>query len=356
MKKLALLFSICFLMFSISKAQDNNDLNQTLNNLSMDAAKAYVNPIISAFGSNLNSGWASNVPQSKIFGLDIELKILAQASFFPNDAKSFSSTGSFRLTSSQADDILANSTNIPTAAKAEIKNQMLSTPFQLNIAGPTIIGSKTQEVKVSFPSKTFTTNYGNYTVLGSEINTGAKGIGDEMPALPFAAVQLNVGTVYGTNVSVRFIPEIPAGDLGKFSFYGVGVMHNPAMFLPFELPVDLGVGAFYQKMELGTTFKTTATQFGLFASREFGSIVSITPYAGLTMESATTTLSYDYTYDTQVNGVVTPVKLNQTVELKANNGVGFTVGAKIHLVFLNIIADYKMADQSTINGGISFSF
>lgn len=355
MKKTAILFSICFLLFSSTKAQD---LQETLNNLSKDAVKSYVNPVISAFGSNLNSGWASNVPESKIFGLDIELKILGQASFFSNDAKTFSSKGSFRLTSSQADAILSQSGITPSSGTAytEIKNQMLAAPFDLTIAGPTIVGSKDQEVKITFPTKTFTTSAGTRTVSLATISTGATGVAGEVPALPFAAVQLNVGTVYGTSVALRFIPEIPAGDLGKFSFWGFGVMHNPAMYLPFSLPVDVGVGFFYQKMELGSTFQTSATQFGLFASKQFGSLVSITPYVGATLESSSTTLSYDYKYDASVNGVVTPVTLKQSMDFNGDNSLGFTVGAKIHLLFINIIADYKMASVSTVNGGVSFSF
>lgn len=60
-----------------------------------------------------------------------------------------------------------------------------------------------------------------------------------MSALPLAAPQFSFGTVFGTMASVRFLPNVKMGELGELSYFGFGLQHNPAVFLPIPLPVDL---------------------------------------------------------------------------------------------------------------------
>ncbi|MDP3682620.1 MAG: hypothetical protein Q8S01_01690, partial [Ignavibacteria bacterium] len=67
MKRAYSFFTVIILFaFIFSGVGKSQTLQETLSNLSNDAAQAYVSPIISGFGANLNSGWVHKSPSSKI--------------------------------------------------------------------------------------------------------------------------------------------------------------------------------------------------------------------------------------------------------------------------------------------------
>ncbi len=167
-------------------------------------------------------------------------------------------------------------------------------------------------------------------------------------------LELTVGTVYGTNVALRWFPDMDIQSLGKFSYFGFGIIHNPGVWFPNPLPLDLTVGFFTQKLKVGTIFESTATQFGVYAAKTFGIFISITPYVGLTTETSKTTVSYDYTSNQTLNGV--PVKAHISVDMDGENSSSAVIGFNLHLGFVNINADYKLAKTKTASAGISFGF
>ena len=170
---------------------------------------------------------------------------------------------------------------------------------------------------------------------------------------PTATAQLTVGTVYGTNVAIRYFPDVNIGDLGKFSYFGVGLIHNFGVWFPNPIPLDLTIGFFTQKLKVGTIFESNASQYGIYASKTLGVIVSFTPYIGLTVETSKTTVNYDYTL-TGPGGV--QQKGTANFELKGENSSSAVVGFNLHLGVININADYKLAKTKTASAGISFGF
>ncbi|RMD50128.1 MAG: hypothetical protein D6830_03465 [Ignavibacteria bacterium] len=341
---------VATIVFFATARTNAQTLDETLSNLGQQAASSYVQPIVSAFGSNLNSGWFNRVPSSSILGLDIELKIVGSGSFFSNDSKTFSADGTFRFTSSQVDQILSNS-GITSShpAYTSIKNEMLGTDFSVNLSGPTVVGSKSEHLVVTFPGATIQ----GETIGASTIDVNeVTGILEDLPALPMGAVQLGIGTVYGTKAFFRGFPSMEVTDVGKVSFFGFGAMHNPAVWFPNPLPIDIAVGFFTQTLKVGDLMESKATQFGLFASKTFGIGVSVTPYLGLTSESSTTTLKYDYTFDSPAG----PQTSHLQFDLEGENTTGVTVGAAFNLIFLNIAADYKIANTNTATLALTFGF
>lgn len=353
-KRLLPLILILGLVFSSSfKAQS---LDETLSKLSSTVGSAYVKPVISAFGSNLNSGWVSQFPSATILGFHLDLKIVAMGSFFSNDAKNFSTSGQFYFDNNQIDAILNSSGyNDGTDQYKAIFAAMQNRAFDVNFSGPTIIGKKSDFLKITFPGQTISASGQSYTVNSKIIDvTQVQGFLDGLPALPTAAAQLTVGTVFGTNVAIRYLPDIDIQDLGKFSYFGAGIIHNPGVWFPNPLPLDLTVGIFTQKLKVGSIFESTATQMGVYASKTFGFGISITPYAGLTTETSKTTVSYDYTSNQTLNGV--PVKAHISMKMEGENTSSAVVGLNIHLGILNINADYKLAKTKTASAGVSFGF
>ncbi|MHB8930181.1 MAG: DUF6588 family protein [Melioribacteraceae bacterium] len=353
-KRLLSLILILGLVFSSSfKAQS---LDETLSKLSSTVGSAYVKPVISAFGSNLNSGWVSQFPSQTKLGFHLDLKIVAMGSFFADDAKNFSTSGQFYFDNSQIDAILngsgyADGTPQYNAILAAMQNRA----FDVNFSGPTIIGKKSDFLKITFPGQTITASGQSYTVNSKIIDvTQVQGFLDGIPAFPTAAAQLTVGTVFGTNVAIRYLPDIDIKDMGKFKYFGAGIIHNPGVWFPNPLPLDLTVGFFTQKLTVGDIFESKATQMGIYASKTFGFIISVTPYVGLTTETSKTTVSYDYLSNQTLNGV--PVKAHISMEMEGENKSSAVVGLNIHLGIVNINADYKMAKTKTASAGISFGF
>jgi len=349
-KRILSLFVVCGLFLSANlKAQS---LEETLSSLSSTVGAQYVKPVISAFGSNLNSGWVTYAPPASKMAFHIDIKIVAMGSFFSDDVKNFVETGQFYFTQAQATSILNNTTGLVQGSPTYVllRSQLQNTPMSVTFSGPTIVGKKNQDLNILFPGASFQ----GYNLPATTFSvSNVSGFLDELPVFPTAAAQLTVGTLFGTNFAFRYFPTVDIKDMGKFSFFGAGLIHNPAVWFPNPIPVDFGVGFFTQTMKVGDLFKSTATQFGIYVSKTFGAVISFTPYAGLTMESSKTSVSYNYQSNQTVNGsTVPPVKIG--FDLKGENSSGAVVGFTIHLAAVNISADYKMAKTKTASAGISF--
>ena len=144
MKKITtalVIYSLVLLSASSFAQNDDKSFNNTIKNLSSDAAKGYVGPGISSFGSNLNTGWVTKSPEASKLSFNIELKVIAMGSFIDDAQKTFSSVGSFNFTESQADDIAQNATPNDANKRDEIKQKLLSYDLDVGISGPTILGS-----------------------------------------------------------------------------------------------------------------------------------------------------------------------------------------------------------------------
>jgi hypothetical protein len=340
-----LLFSLIFFVtFNLLQAQ-TSDLEQTLAKITGDASKAYVAPISSAFGANLNSGWVHSAPKATKFSFDLEVGFVAMATLFGSSNQTFASSGSFRFNSAQAEQLIPP--NITGSTRTSIKNEILSRDFTVSISGPTIVGKKTDSIKVKFPGAVIQ----GQTLGAKELVLPVTGYLEELPALPLVVPQVSLGTVFGTQVSLRYLPEFEVSpDLGKFKYTGFGIQHNPTMWLPFSLPVNVSVGYFTQSLEVGKIFKTSASMFGVFASKRFGpGALNIEPYAGFTLESSSIDVEYDVTYDTPTGP--SPAKIKYSLE--GENSTRVTIGATLKLLLVGLSVDYSIAKYNTVSASLN---
>ena len=193
-------------------AQSNdNSFNNTIKNLSSDAAKGYVGPAISSFGSNLNTGWVTKAPEPAKFSFNLELKIIAMGSIISDAEKTFSTVGSFNFTESQAQEI-ADNFQTDSNTRNQIKQELLSQAWTLKISGPTIMGSDNQNVVLDFQGQTINVNNQTYQIPNYEL-TDVKGFLNDLSIFPTAAIQLGIGTVFGTSVAFRWFPKVNIQDL-----------------------------------------------------------------------------------------------------------------------------------------------
>jgi len=353
MKKYPFLSSICLSFFiSFLPAKINaQTMSETLSYLASDAATKYVEPGVTSFGANMTGGWFSGAPSATMAGFHANVRLIAVGSFFSNDQRRFSSEGRFRYNSLQVDEILANSGFTPsnTPNYDQIKNELLSQEWVVKFDGPTIIGSSNDFLHVEFPGYDYNGEMvGSFDQTIREVN----GFLDGISFLPNPAIQLDVGTVAGTDFSLRYFPEINFKDLGKTYLWGLGFIHNTGLWFTEPLPIDLSVGFYYQYMKVGDVFKNNAYSLGLYVSKKLGMIISFEPYAGLTYESSVTNVHYTFNYDTPVG----PVNSVLDLDLEEENVVGFILGGNLNLAVVSINFDFKFAEIATMSAGIGFGF
>jgi len=347
---------------------DAQSFEETLQKMSSDAAKAYVNPIVSGFGVDLNGGWFHRAPRATMFGFDLEVGVVGMETIFKDENKKFSSNGTFSFTDQQAASLTTfvdsdpQFQSVPQAQrdviKLQLQNQIEAQSFPLTVSGPTVVGSGTDSVTIAFPSKTFNVSgYGNVTVPGQKVVLPVTGYLGELKAMPLAAPQLSIGTIAGTELTFRYLPSQDIKNLGKASYFGWGIQHNPAIWLGAvdALPVDLSLSFFTQKLKFGDVFQTKATAFGVNVSKRLGwGFLNLTPYAGFMFESSTMSFAYDFYAPDPSNNYQPTLPEHVSFDLESANKSRLVVGLSFKLLIVNINADYNIGKYNSATAGIMF--
>ncbi len=235
--------------------------------------------------------------------------------------------------------------------------QIRGRDFPVGVSGPTVIGKKEDSVRVQFHGQTFTvidpnTGLSRQVIVPAEkIALPVTGLLEDAPVLPLATPQLTLGTFLGSQVTLRYLPEVEVDpEIGKFKYFGFGIQHNPGVWLGEEaLPLEISASFFTQTMSVGTLFEAKATAFGINASKRLGwGFLNLTPYAGFLLESSSMTFTYDYELDTPTGRV--PQKV--TFELEGENKSRFTVGMSLKILLINVNADYNFGTYNSVSAGI----
>jgi hypothetical protein len=367
-KRLTLLLSfIVVLMVSLQAA----DLQETLESLSGSSAEAYVNPLVSAFGSNMNGGWFHKAPQAKFLGWDLELGMVAMASLFSDETKTFDSNAYFNFNRQQAETLASSYTGMPFYN--DLVNSIMAANFNIRIKGPTIVGAKYDAnagmgadgtnptgLGVIFAGQAFSFDYNGtqqpVTLPGKVFNLPFGGVLPDVPALPLAAPQLSIGTFAGTKLALRFLPEVELDpEIGKLQYLGFGIQHNPAYWLPVKIPVDLGLSFFTQDLKVGDIIETKATTFGLNVSKTWGmKLLNVTPYAGISAESSQMKFHYDYPTNTTDPNM--PANVNIAFDVDGENSSRITLGTSFRMALFNLNFDYNIAKYSSATMGLMLNF
>ncbi|MGE5352651.1 MAG: DUF6588 family protein [Acidobacteriota bacterium] len=348
-----LLFSTIF--FTSTNAQS---LEETLNKLSNKAAQAYLAPISSGFGANLNTGWTTRAPKAELWGVDIQLGVVAMGAMYNKENKTFSFTGDYTFTADQAQKMTQSISD--AQIRTQVFNKLTSETFQVSFSGPTAVGKKEDHIIIDFAGKDLTLNGGaKYKLNADKIDLGVGGALNDIPLLPLGAPQLTVGTIYGTQVAFRYLPAVKLDEnLGESKYFGFGIQHNIGQWIPAPIPVNLSVGFFTQNLKVGDILESKATEYGLYASRTFGpGALNVTPYAGLSLQTSKMAVSYDYIYTYKdAQGINSTRTSRISFDLEGENTTKLTVGVAFKLAFLNLNVDYNVAKFSTVGAGVGFIF
>jgi len=342
-------------------------LEETLQSLSGAAAESYVNPMVSAFGSDMNGGWFHKAPRAKKFKWDLEFGVVMMGTMFGDSDKDFSVSGNFNFSREQAQTLVSNYSSNP--AYNDLVEAIMDQPFTVSISGPTITGPTYDDngtpndpdddlntIDIDFAARNIMIDGNPYSIEQNIIRIPVGGILEDLPMLPLAAPQLSLGTIYGTKIALRYLPEIElTPEIGSLKYLGYGIQHNPAIWLPVPIPVDVALAFFTQQLDIGTIIETSASTYGLNVSKTFGlKLMSVTPYAGFSGESSKMKFSYDYILETPTTGA--PVTSNVSFDVEGKNTSRLTAGLSFRLAILNFNVDYNLAKYPSATAGIMFNF
>lgn len=343
-----------------------NDFQSSVSRLAADAARHYVAPAVSGFGTSMNSGWFHRAPEARKFAFHFELGITAMGAFFKPHSRRFSATGQLRLDSIQAsaitqfiyssDDFSLLSGEQKQAVQAALIQQIVGSSVNVHLEGATVVGGKRDSIRVAYRGVAL-----NYTdpISGETrtIDVASEGgsftlpvAGLNLPAVGWYAYQLTLGTFYGTQLTFRFFPTRKAGALGTLEYTGIGIQHNPAMWTRKKLPVEVALAVTSQTMRIGRAFEMRAAGFGITASKQFGwRYLHVAPYAGLMAESSSMRLRYDF-----INADGATEKID--IKVRGDNPTRLTLGLSLRALIANLNIDYSVARYHAVSAGLTLAF
>lgn len=325
----------------------------------------YLKPFGAGFGADLNSGWVNTARAYKPFGFD--LRANASVAIVPSSDELFSVTG---LAFQELELLDGSSTT------------------------PTINGDDFSDTRLG---KTFTYTDGNGNQQTEELFSFVMPEGIGYPYVPAPMVQLTVGVVKDSDISLRYFPTYEVDDVGSIGLFGIGVKHGLNQWLPGgdALPVDLSVQLGYTKLSLDADFDVqpnidneteVPSGYEAGAARWNGQGVEfeatgftgnvlvgktlpiISLFGGLGFQSSSVSIktpgnyplvipneNYDPLDSNSKQKVVDSVASPIDFDLDGENSIHALAGFRIRLAILTISGSYTVAKYPVANVGVGIS-
>lgn len=287
-------------------AQDDS-LEDLLTQVGKEYATAYASPFVEAFGPNQNSALyqGADIPWGKLtFGFGVKV----MGTHLNEDDQTFQKN-------LQVDDL------------GNFDDSLAGQSGTVIFSGPTIFGDPDAPGTITLLPE-----------MGAPVALeGIPGL-VETRFVPLVTPEAYVGGVFGLKGTLRWFPEMDLGDYGKTKYLGFGLQWSPNGIL-LNLPVDVMVGFFDQKLEVGTLIETTAKSYFLAASRQVG---PAKVYGGFAKEESDMTVSYTYEQTGE----------EISFDVSARQESRITLGAKLG----PLSVEMAHGDLTTYSTGLMFGF
>lgn len=322
-------------------------------------SNSYMSPAGEAFSYNISTGWYDDA--RVLDAGKFKLQLRAQATFSPDDKKSFSLNPlEYQQLIQESYD---NSGNPPANIEVTFGD---GSQMARDIA--TALGSNATEQQLIVTSREATSG----VILQQDVITLPQGIGNAgLDLVPTAFLQASVGIGFGLEIKGRLVPEISTNE-AQTSLYGLGAQWELSKLLTNEeknLPVNIALLAGYTKLNASYDFEDGAIVSGEnqsieteISSLNFSAIIStnykvLNLYGGLNYNSGTSTTNLLGTYRFNSNTVFFPVSatVEDPISVATNvSGVLATAGFKLSLGAFNIHADYTFGEFNTATASVFF--
>ncbi len=361
MKRFLSFFLAIGLIVSMVERASAVDFQAELKKLAQDNARGYITPLATGFGTCMNSGLYHTAKPHGLLGFDISVKIMGAK--IPDKDKTFNfimpdfTVPGNTIPGQSAELILDNHVIYPGSRQTATIFGDSAVTIAPNMAGADSALARAMqgnhrselEIQAALHSPQWQNAKSNIPTLQT-----VKGL--NLPALPLVMPQVSVGLPFKTEVLVRYVPKVKAGDIGDVKFLGVGVKHSISQWIPMPLlGIDISGQYVWQKLTVGDLIESKHTALNVEVSRRFGfMLLSITPYVGAGTESSNLKIS-DYT----VAGSTNPSIPNGTVipgfDLKGDNKGRMTFGGRLQLLFFSLNADYSIGAYNTYSVGVGLT-
>lgn len=346
--------ALLLLFAATTKAQGG--FNILIKSGPQDATKlvnAYGKPLFKGLGMGMNTGWTNTAKTNDL--LHFDLRITGTAVFVPNADKSFDVT------------------------KIGLSNNMRP-DNAANVITPTFSGN----TKIDGPLMNI------YDDNGNKVSSFNLPKGQLSSVVPAPQLQLTVGLIQNTDVTVRAIPKVKISDkIGSASMIGFGIKHDIIQdfsgLAGHPIPFDLAFAFSYNRLNYSKSLNvqpeagaqpTNAQQSADFSSQAieghmnsflFEAILSkkisfFTPYIAAGYNTANTDVSFVGNYPITSNTVPIinqkfyttykdPVNINE----RNVDAISAEIGFQLKLPIFRFYASYGILDSyRMVNAGIGF--
>ena len=333
-RRLSLLVVVGLLGLSIAPAQDLGAQLAEFAKLGTGVAKGYVTPLASGLGNGLNTAFYHSADLHSVLGFDVQVKV--GISRVPDDQKTFT----FDMPANISMPFSYNGTSYNV-------NFIGGTDYDLKVTSQSAAG----EDKVT----TIATKTAKTIAPGITVPAGTKIFelpgGTKLPVVGAIAPQVALGLPFGIEVMGRFLPT-QSFDGGKVGLTGFGVRYDIDQWIPL-FPIDIAVHFATQKLSLkdggdNDVLTASATAYGVEVSK---SLLFLTVYGGFQLENSTITVA-------DIKGASfagTPFTI-KGFDIPGSNKSRVTVGARLLLLFINVHAEYSIADTPMLGAGVGITF
>jgi hypothetical protein len=176
-------------------------------------------------------------------------------------------------------------------------------------------------------------------------NPVVKNANNTLGILPIAVPQVQVGSLFGTELSFRVLPTVTLGKYGSVNMWGIGIKHGISSHFK-NSPVDISAGISTNSISISDSKQRNLVDAASFAvNLQVSKELSVfTFYTGLQYENTGIEVSVNH------NGTIS--KMEYTNE----NKVRGIFGLSIKLGPLNLNGDYSVGKSNTVSAGFGFAF
>jgi hypothetical protein len=323
---------------------------------------AYISPYANGIGAGLSAGWYNTAKPHKLGGFDITITL--NTAIIPSADKSFN----------------------PASLGLGEGNSLIS---RVDVSGdsPTAAGSKD-----AGPVMTYYTDVpglGETELASFELPKGS-GIAYTMNPM----LQVGIGLAKGTDISIRYSPELKIGEGGKVGLWGIGLKHSIKQWIPaleklplFEMTLQGGYTKLYSSnsIDFQASFYEDADIVidnpNFYSDQEMLLDISNTTvnlllsadlkvvcfYGGVGISSTKTNLKLEGNYpfpEVQGTQIIvtdeTAIKDPIDITIKSNDGSvtkpRLNAGIRFKMAVVTIHFDYTYANYSIASAGLGISF
>ncbi len=345
-KKIKLLIVLLILSINYAFAQNTTNLVKNVPTDATKLAQAYFMPAFKGFGFGMNSGWYSSAKAKNLGKFD--LRIQATAALVPQSDQSF-----------------------------DINKLGLSSTIQAkgNSLSPTLLSDAGTGATLSVKNDN-----------GTEVSTIKLPDGSGFKFAPSPQIQVTVGLIKNTDVSVRYTPQIgkETGSFGAVQVLGFGVKHQITKYLlPGKtekiIPIDIALAFGYNQLtysyKLAVDKQLNDKKDGAdlnqkvdikFSGYTIDAILSkklavFTPFVSVGYNSSQTQLKVLGNYVVRTGATIVPPTptystFTDPVSIKQTDisGLRGNLGFELHLAFFRLYGSYSIGQYQAVTAGVGF--